>query len=200
MKTIVLLLILTGMFSGFYFASKIGTRNIVVKIICGLTPLSMVGVLGYLWSVFPNLMSDTWSQARLVPAIGLLHGYREMNALDTGPVQTWMYGPLATLSQLPVNLMSFPRAVMMAGGLLNSLFFFTPIIFFSLIRTWRKTQSIGKTVFIVSLTFYLFFLSVTLSPSLSYSAFRVGPDAPSFFFASLGIAFSSLLRCNSSSE
>ncbi len=188
MKVLTLLLIICLSILGIYVFRKVKSRNIILDITFGLSSFVVITLFcGYTWSVLPTLMSDTWSQARLVPTLSILHGYKQINALDVGPVQTWMYGPLAALAYMPIGLLESPKATITLGFLLNIAYFFTPIFLCLIIKTHRKVNSALKLICVLMSSLSFYFVAVINSPSLLYSAFRIGPDSTSLCLASISI-------------
>jgi hypothetical protein len=185
MKYIFVFIIIFSLTSGIYIFRKLNTHSLIARLIGSFVPISLLSILNVLLSNLLRVTSDTWSQNRLATAFALIHGYRQINAIDTGPVQSWMYGPFAVVVYLPVTVFNSPIPALMAGGILNFCFFLFPVLIFCFIKIFT-TKQFRLAGF--SLAVFLLFLPLIIySPPLKYSAFRIGPDAPSLCFSGLSV-------------
>ncbi|MCA9509536.1 MAG: hypothetical protein KC560_02450, partial [Myxococcales bacterium] len=57
-----------------------------------------------------------WNDARLAPAAGLLHGYGlYVGPGETGPLWSWIYGPVGPFAYLPAAWLPTPATAVAAG-------------------------------------------------------------------------------------
>jgi len=87
---------------------------------------------------------------------------------------------------LPCDLFSDPEVALFVAGTLNIIYFFIPLLLFSVAKPLllKDNFSAGLSSIVFCLTTALIIIG---SKALNYSAFRVGPDAPSLYFAGLSI-------------
>jgi hypothetical protein len=83
-------------------------------------------------AVIGTLGSD-WNGSRLAPSFALVYGYRLYYPADEGPILNNVYGPVAALAFLPVTILRTPTPAILAGGVLQDLFVFAPLLVF----VWR---------------------------------------------------------------
>jgi hypothetical protein len=96
-----------------------------------LAPL-LLGLLAYAYAHTLELNTRwPWSAARLAPTLGLVHGYPLYSAPDTGPINGWLYGPVAALAWLPAALADSPRPALAIAAAINLLFLLAPLLVLS---------------------------------------------------------------------
>ncbi|MBE9125813.1 MULTISPECIES: hypothetical protein [unclassified Coleofasciculus] len=114
-----------------------------------------------------SLPFDIWNNNRLTPAFALAYGYKFFNALESEPILSWMYGPIAAISYLPATLANSPTVAIRWAGLISTLFFFLPILCFSIGTVTQvkiiKHPCLSARIFITS------FLLVTIIPLLAFT-------------------------------
>jgi hypothetical protein len=97
-----------------------------------LAPL-LLGLLVYAYAHTLELNTRwPWSAARLAPTLGLVHGYPLYSAPDAGPINGWLYGPVAALAWLPAALADSPRPALAIAAAINLLFLLGPLLFLCL--------------------------------------------------------------------
>ena len=124
-------------------------------------------------------MFRPWNDARLAPSAGLLHGYALYAAPgETGPIWSWIYGPVAPLVYLPAVLFPTP-----AGALAIALLA-TASIYLAAARGLlaRSTSVRGPWYQASFVTLVLYTLA---EPALRGAAFWIHADGPAIGFAAL---------------
>ncbi len=97
-----------------------------------LAPL-LLGLLVYAYAHTLELNTRwPWSAARLAPTLGLVHGYPLYSAPDAGPINGWLYGPVAALAWLPAALADSPRPALAIAAAINLLLLLGPLLFLCL--------------------------------------------------------------------
>ncbi|MFM7477687.1 MAG: hypothetical protein ACKO2T_18775, partial [Microcystis aeruginosa] len=115
-----------------WIAKKSRFENFLDKfVVFSILPLSLTVILliGLKVLQFPL---DEWSHNRLLPIFAFNFGYRQINALETGPVLSWAYGPIGPLFYWPATFANSPTIATMIGGVINMTLFVLPLIFLSI--------------------------------------------------------------------
>jgi hypothetical protein len=69
----------------------------------------------------------TWSACRLAPVVGWLQGYPLYSPEDHGPINGWLYGPVAALAWLPATLARSPEPALFIAAAINLAFLLIPL-------------------------------------------------------------------------
>ncbi|OPF19007.1 hypothetical protein B1L04_06260 [Microcystis aeruginosa KW] len=165
-----------------WIAKKSGFQNFLDKfVVFSILPLSLTVILliGLKVLQFPL---DELSHNRLIPTFAFNCGYRQINALETGPVLFWAYGPIGPLFYWPATLANSPTIATMIGGVINITLFFLPLVF--LCASFSKIQR-KSTLLYGTLIIYLCLFWVENTTPLKYSAFRIHVDSPSLMLAAM---------------
>ncbi len=87
-------------------------------ILAGLLPVA-VGLAAWCGIEFAQICARSpWSEARLAPAIGMWKGWPLFSPADSGPINGWIYGPVAPLLWSPAALAGTPTtALRIAAGI-----------------------------------------------------------------------------------
>lgn len=170
-----------------YLFIKLKKEDIFSKFILASIPISLYIVLNTFILKLFSLTSDTWSQNRLSASFALVNGYKIINNMDSGVVQTWTYGPIAQVAFIPITFFQEPHFILFTAGILNIIYFFIPVLCFCLAQPLYlknlKLISLGLIVFCLTSGLIIFY-----SEPLESSAFNIGPDSPSLCFAGLSVA------------
>jgi hypothetical protein len=92
-----------------------------------LTPV-LLGALAY--AFHETLLLNTrwgWSACRLAPTIGLLHGYPLYSPADHGPINGWLYGPVAALAWIPAALGGSPQPALFIAAAIDLVLLLAPL-------------------------------------------------------------------------
>jgi hypothetical protein len=68
-----------------------------------------------------------WSACRLAPALGILRGFPLYSPPDHGPINGWLYGPVAALCWLPAALARTPRGALETAEIINLVLLVAPL-------------------------------------------------------------------------
>ncbi|HET7536463.1 MAG TPA: hypothetical protein VFJ90_08420, partial [Candidatus Didemnitutus sp.] len=68
-----------------------------------------------------------WSACRLAAVFGWVHGYPLYSPIDHGPINGWLYGPVAAIAWLPATLAASPQSALMVAALINLGFLLIPL-------------------------------------------------------------------------
>jgi hypothetical protein len=85
--------------------------------------------LGHLWVGWCAFPFSSWNEARLAPAFALRFGLPIYPPLDSGPLSTWIYGPVGALINLPATLANSAVAAIEIAGVINLLTLTLPLAF-----------------------------------------------------------------------
>ena len=88
--------------------------------------IATIGALIYLWLGWCAFPASNWNELRLAPTFALLHGETLYPSLDGGPLSTWIYGPVASLVNLPATLAPTATAAIGIAGAVNLLTLVVP--------------------------------------------------------------------------
>ena len=69
-----------------------------------------------------------WSDARLAPTIGLWKGWPLYSPADAGPINGWLYGPVAALLWSPAALADTPTTALRIAGVIDVLLLALPLV------------------------------------------------------------------------
>lgn len=169
---------------------KLPNWNITSKLLFSTTPfLAFFAINAVLINIL-ECPSHEWCHNRLAVSFALSHGYRHINGFESGPVLTWMYGPMAAIAYLPTTITNSPMVAITFGTILSTFFFFLPILLFSFsISTALKPISFRSLVTPLFIFLLSYFIVVTkFETSLAGSAFGVHADAPSLGLAGTACA------------
>jgi hypothetical protein len=122
-----------------------------------------------------------WSAARLAPAMGLWYGVAPYHEVGRGPLNDWVYPPMALLAYLPATLAPDPAVATLAGRCLSLLFVLGPPVWL-LTRATRGLDLAARLGLIALLS-----ILVARSRALTYVATEVVADAPALAFAIVGL-------------
>ncbi|MEJ1973212.1 MAG: hypothetical protein WDM96_12355 [Lacunisphaera sp.] len=83
--------------------------------------LAVAGLLAaaWLWSCWCSFPSNPWNDIRVAPAIALHHGISIYTPEGSGPVSTWIYGPVPLLLLWPAGLASTAAGAIAAAGAIH---------------------------------------------------------------------------------
>lgn len=69
-----------------------------------------------------------WSACRLAPTIGLFHGYPLYSPVEAGPINGWLYGPVAAIFWTPAALADSPLTALAIAAVINLVFLLFPLL------------------------------------------------------------------------
>lgn len=125
-------------------------------------------------------MFRPWNDARLAPAAGLLRGYGlYVGPGESGPLWSWIYGPVGPLAYLPVAWLPTP-ALAVAAGLA-----WTALLYFGAARCVLARAASARGLALHA-AFVAFALASLHEPAMRGQAFWIHVDAPALAFASAG--------------
>lgn len=192
MNLIIIYTFIIGIIVAFsiWIFKKLPDWNITHRLLFSTTPfLAFLAINAVLINIL-ECPSHEWCHNRLAVSFALSHGYRYINGFESGPVLTWMYGPMAAIAYLPTTIINSPMLAITFGTLLCTCFFFLPILIFSLdINTNFKEINLKKlapSLFIFLISFFLVFS--IYETNLAGSAFGIHADAPSLGLAGAACA------------
>lgn len=118
-----------------------------------------------LWTSLCMFVGQEWNDVRLRPAWLLADGLPLYPDLDTGPITTWIYGPVTPFLMLPATLASTIQSALLAAGAMNLLLLAGSLTFTSLLWPapldgnwpWRiRVTALGLTLLLLPVTFLVF--------------------------------------------
>jgi hypothetical protein len=188
-------LIVLCLCAGIFIYRKLPGLTVYDKIVAAALPLAVVIMLAVSAERILFLPFDAWNHNRLVPAFALAHGIKTFGLPDSGPVISWMYGPMAAAAYLPSAIASSADAGILLAGMLSFAFFCGPLVLVMLGATagaapWRR-------VFACCAAFFMAFLLSLKSPALVGPQFGIHVDSPSLGFAGAACALLMLKGRNS---
>lgn len=68
-----------------------------------------------------------WSACRLAPALAWLQGYPLYSPVDHGPINGWLYGPVAAVAWLPAALAGSPQTALRVAAVISLLAMLVPL-------------------------------------------------------------------------
>ena len=93
--------------------------------------LPAIGTLSLLAvTIVVGMVRFDWNAARLTPTFALAYGYRLYYPATDGPILSSVYGPVSAFAYLPATIFRTPTAAILAGGVLQVLFVFVPMLVF----------------------------------------------------------------------
>lgn len=120
-----------------------------------------------------------WSACRLAPAIGLFHGYPLYSPVDHGPINGWLYGPVAALAWSPAALATTPLAALFIAAGINLLFLLVPLFVAAAGPGFRPTLSGGLAFSFGAAGLLLVYPTWYMASALNADAIAVGLGASS---------------------
>jgi len=118
-----------------------------------------------------------WSGCRLAPALGWLQGYPLYSPVDAGPVNGWLYGPVAAVAWLPAALARSPAPALLIAAVINLAFLLLPI-FAATRRATREARIDGGLAFAAAAAaLLLFYPTWYMAAALSVDAVAAGLGA-----------------------
>jgi hypothetical protein len=89
----------------------------------------LLGVLAFVyWETAVLSTRWVWSACRLAPTLGLFHGYPLYSPADSGPINGWLYGPIAALAWAPAALAGSPLPALAIATVINLLALLVPLL------------------------------------------------------------------------
>jgi len=88
-------------------------------------------LLGVVFAFYETVLLNVrwgWSACRLAPTIGLFHGYPLYSAADAGPINGWLYGPVAAVAWMPAALADSPLPALQIAATINLVFMLGPLL------------------------------------------------------------------------
>ncbi len=97
-----------------------------------VTLAAVAGAAGCLWWAWCHFPQLAWNEVRLAPAFAWRHGVNPYPLAGTGPLFTWIYGPVGLVLNLPATLAATPSDALRAAAAINLLTVLAPLaaIFF----------------------------------------------------------------------
>jgi hypothetical protein len=117
------------------------------RLLHGLLPV-LLGILAAVyWETAALCTRWVWSACRLAPTIGLFHGYPLYSPAESGPVNGWLYGPVAAFAWSPAALADSPLPALTIAAVINLLFLLVPLLSAGS-RSWLNPDAPGLLGFI----------------------------------------------------
>lgn len=95
-------------------------------------PTLLVGaslaILFRLWTSFCFFPLPEWNSVRLAPTFMLRFGSTPYPGLDSGPVTTWIYGPMTLILNLPASLAPDSVTAVLIAGIITLLCAIVPVV------------------------------------------------------------------------
>lgn len=89
----------------------------------------LLGILAAVyWETAALSIRWVWSACRLAPTIGLFHGYPLYSPAESGPINGWLYGPVAALAWTPAALAGSPLTALTIATVINLAFLLVPLL------------------------------------------------------------------------
>jgi hypothetical protein len=117
------------------------------------------------WCCLCAFPEQEWNDVRLRAAFLIADGLPLYPGLHTGPITTWIYGPVLPLLMLPVTFASEIETVLMLAGVMNAFLLCGTIAFTCLLwpapagRSWSRLArlgALGLTLLLLPQTFFIF--------------------------------------------
>ncbi|GET44203.1 hypothetical protein [Microseira wollei] len=176
-----LFIIIVSLFGSIWIFKKLNTWEIIDRFIAAITPLAVLAVISIMLIMILQIPFNIWNNNRLTPAFALAYDYKFFNAEASGPILSWMYGPIAAIAYLPSTLAKSPTVALIIAGIISIMFFFTPILLLGF--KLNKNLKDLKILLFSFVVFAVVFLMVAESPGLNSAAFTIHADAPSLGLA-----------------
>jgi hypothetical protein len=104
------------------------TRPWPTRLAESLLPAMLGGIAFFYWETAALSTRWIWSACRLAPTIGLFHGYPLYSPEGSGPINGWLYGPVAALAWSPAALAGSPLPALLIATVINLLFLLIPLL------------------------------------------------------------------------
>ena len=87
-----------------------------------------VAALACLWAAWCWFPAFAWNDVRLAPAFALRHGLNPYPPLGGGPLNTWTYGPVGFILNLPATFATSAAGALQLAWLINALTLLGPLV------------------------------------------------------------------------
>jgi len=155
-----------------------------------LPPMAFVVICNWYYSLVINPIYPFFSASRLAPAVALTYGYQLYYPADRGPVNGWIYPPVAALAYLPATLASDPPMTVVAGCCLSLLFYFGPLIGLLAfeVRRGRLKAEVACLLFVAFAVLSNRMISLHMVSTMAHA------DAPALGFGALALGLVGRIR------
>ncbi len=145
------------------------------RLILLFLPLATFSIGLYLTYELLTSPFQLWNGAFLAPSRALLSGHSVYPGLNSGPLQPYIYGPIAVISYIPAVAFAQTPTLAVILGVLTTMFFYFVPPFFTFLYFSRHLHHRVVYAFAASVCF---FLLTCLHESLTQTSFVSRPDAP----------------------
>ena len=151
------------------------------------TTLAVASLLSatWLWSCWCSFPSIPWNDIRISPAVALHHGISIYSTVGSGPVSTWIYGPLPLLLLWPAGLASSAIGAIQTAGAIH--IGFTVLALTLTCLFWPAPQSPASRSFNWQLRLAATLLCVLLVRNQAAGYIVYTADAPGLAFGLLAL-------------
>lgn len=127
-------------------------------------------------------MFRSWNDARLAPSAALLQGFSLYSGpADSGPIWSWIYGPVAPLVYLPAALLPTPASAVAMGLAMTAAMFVGS-------ARWLLRRSSPARGLAGEATFAALILYTLAEPALRGAGYGIHADAPAIALAAVACA------------